>query len=111
MLVLVIANVLFQLRAWPLPYWALIAETPNSLFTALFILLINLVLFFYICLMPISFSNDGSEFGGSIYQKVSDNLETAINLNWTAGTNNTRFGIAAKYQLDSTASVSVSRTL
>ncbi|PKU34007.1 voltage-dependent anion-selective channel protein hypothetical protein [Limosa lapponica baueri] len=29
--------------------------------------------------------NDGSEFGGSIYQKVSDNLETAVNLAWTAG--------------------------
>ncbi|KAJ7324412.1 hypothetical protein JRQ81_017432 [Phrynocephalus forsythii] len=50
--------------------------------------------------------NDGSEFGGSIYQKVSDNLETAINLNWVANTNSTRFGIAAKYQLDPTASLS-----
>lgn len=53
--------------------------------------------------------NDGSEFGGSIYQKVSDNLETAVNLAWTAGNNSTRFGIAAKYQLDSSASLSVSR--
>uniref|UniRef100_A0A8V0ZPZ5 Non-selective voltage-gated ion channel VDAC2 n=20 Tax=Aves TaxID=8782 RepID=A0A8V0ZPZ5_CHICK len=50
--------------------------------------------------------NDGSEFGGSIYQKVSDNLETAVNLAWTAGSNSTRFGIAAKYKLDSTASIS-----
>ncbi|XP_062926370.1 voltage-dependent anion-selective channel protein 2 [Mobula hypostoma] len=50
--------------------------------------------------------NDGAEFGGSIYQKVSDNLETAVNLAWTAGNNSTRFGIAAKYQLDPTASVS-----
>ncbi|KAF7247520.1 Sphingomyelin synthase-related protein 1 [Varanus komodoensis] len=51
--------------------------------------------------------NDGSEFGGSIYQKVSDNLESAINLTWMAGTNSTSFGIAAKYQLDPTASISV----
>uniref|UniRef100_A0A8C0UPX3 Non-selective voltage-gated ion channel VDAC2 n=1 Tax=Cyanistes caeruleus TaxID=156563 RepID=A0A8C0UPX3_CYACU len=50
--------------------------------------------------------NDGSEFGGSIYQKVSDCLETAVNLAWTAGSNSTRFGIAAKYKLDPTASVS-----
>ncbi|XP_069741347.1 voltage-dependent anion-selective channel protein 2 [Narcine bancroftii] len=50
--------------------------------------------------------NDGAEFGGSIYQKVSDNLETAVNLAWTAGNNSTRFGIAAKYQLDSSASIS-----
>lgn len=53
-------------------------------------------------------SNDGSEFGGSIYQKVSDKLETAVNLAWTAGSNSTRFGIAAKYQLDKDATISVS---
>ncbi|XP_062913273.1 voltage-dependent anion-selective channel protein 2-like isoform X1 [Mobula hypostoma] len=44
--------------------------------------------------------NDGSEFGGSIYQKVNDKVETAVNLAWTAGSNNTRFGIASKYQID-----------
>ncbi|NP_001279250.1 voltage-dependent anion-selective channel protein 1 [Callorhinchus milii] len=51
--------------------------------------------------------NDGTEFGGSVYQKVSDNLETAVNLAWTAGNSNTRFGIAAKYQIDDDASFSV----
>ncbi|XP_062858778.1 voltage-dependent anion-selective channel protein 2-like [Trichomycterus rosablanca] len=51
--------------------------------------------------------NDGSEFGGSIYQKLSENLETAVNLAWTASSNNTRFGIAAKYTLDSNSSISV----
>lgn len=65
----------------------------------------ELTFFLYLC------SNDGSEFGGSIYQKVSDNLETAVNLAWTAGSNSTRFGIAAKYKLDSTASISVSMSL
>lgn len=52
--------------------------------------------------------NDGTEFGGSIYQKVNDKLETAVNLAWTAGNSNTRFGIAAKYQIDPDASFSVS---
>lgn len=42
---------------------------------------------------------------------MSDNLETAVNLAWTAGSNSTRFGIAAKYKLDSTASISVSMAL
>lgn len=56
----------------------------------------------------LSLSNDGAEFGGSIYQKVSDKLETAVNLAWTTGSNSTRFGIAAKYQLDKDASISVS---
>ncbi|KAJ0068080.1 hypothetical protein NL108_015565 [Boleophthalmus pectinirostris] len=50
--------------------------------------------------------NDGTEFAGSIYQKVNSNLETAVNLAWTAGSNNTRFGIGAKYQLDKDASAS-----
>ncbi|NXA06848.1 VDAC3 protein, partial [Sapayoa aenigma] len=49
--------------------------------------------------------NDGTEFGGSIYQKVNNKVETSVNLAWTAGSNNTRFGIAAKYQLDEKTSV------
>ncbi|XP_054612234.1 voltage-dependent anion-selective channel protein 2-like isoform X2 [Dunckerocampus dactyliophorus] len=50
--------------------------------------------------------NDGTEFGGSIYQKVNNQLETAVTLAWTAGSNNTRFGIAAKYKVDSETSLS-----
>lgn len=57
---------------------------------------------------PPSIRNDGTEFGGSIYQKVNEGLETAVTLAWTAGSNNTRFGIAAKYKLDKDASLSVS---
>ncbi|CAN0436824.1 voltage-dependent anion-selective channel protein 2 [Lethenteron reissneri] len=49
--------------------------------------------------------NDGTEFGGNIYQKVNDKLETAVDLAWTAGSNTTRFGIAAKYQLDSNTTI------
>ncbi|XP_071435431.1 non-selective voltage-gated ion channel VDAC3 [Pithys albifrons albifrons] len=49
--------------------------------------------------------NDGTEFGGSIYQKVNNKVETSVNLAWTAGSNNTRFGIAAKYQLDEKTSL------
>jgi len=44
--------------------------------------------------------NDGSEFGGSIYQRVNNELETGVNLSWTAGSNATRFGLAAKYSPD-----------
>lgn len=49
--------------------------------------------------------NDGSEFSGAIHQKVNDDLETGIQLNWTAGTSATKFGLAAKYTLDKDASV------
>ncbi|EHB13383.1 Voltage-dependent anion-selective channel protein 1 [Heterocephalus glaber] len=44
--------------------------------------------------------NDGTEFGGPIYQMVNKKLETAVNLSWAAGNSNTHFGIAAKYQID-----------
>lgn len=60
-----------------------------------------------LCICALYFRNDGTEFGGSIYQKVNSNLETAVHLAWTAGSNNTRFGIGAKYQLDKDASLSV----
>ncbi|XP_061881619.1 voltage-dependent anion-selective channel protein 2-like isoform X1 [Entelurus aequoreus] len=50
--------------------------------------------------------NDGTEFAGSIYQKLNSNMEMAVHLAWTAGSNNTLFGVGAKYQLDKDASVS-----
>jgi voltage-dependent anion channel protein 2 len=36
---------------------------------------------------------------------VSPKLDTAIDLNWSAGSNETRFGIGCKYELDKEASV------
>jgi len=50
--------------------------------------------------------NDGQEFAGSIYQRVNPDLETAVNLSWTSGTNATRFSLASKYKLDKSASIS-----
>ncbi|XP_040202144.1 voltage-dependent anion-selective channel protein 3 isoform X1 [Rana temporaria] len=50
--------------------------------------------------------NDGTEFGGSIYQKVNKDVVTSVSLAWSAGSNNTRFGIGAKYQLDSNTTLS-----
>ncbi|XP_074046285.1 non-selective voltage-gated ion channel VDAC3-like [Macrotis lagotis] len=44
--------------------------------------------------------NYGTEFGGSIYQKINEYIETSIDLAWTAGSNNIHFGIIAKYKLD-----------
>jgi len=49
--------------------------------------------------------NDGQVFGGSVYQKVNPNLDTAINLGWTASKNETSFGIGCKYTLDKSASL------
>jgi len=41
--------------------------------------------------------NDGSEFSGSVYQKVNNDMDVGVQLNWTAGSNATKFGLAAKY--------------
>jgi len=44
--------------------------------------------------------NDGAEFQGSVSHKVNGRLETAINMNWTVGSNDTKFGFGAKYSPD-----------
>lgn len=49
--------------------------------------------------------DNGQEFGGSIYHKVNPNFETAVTLAWSAGNNDTRFGIGCKYNLDSDTAV------
>jgi len=44
--------------------------------------------------------NDGSEVGGSVYQRVSDKLELGCSLSWSAENNATRFALASKYVVD-----------
>ncbi|KAB0343592.1 hypothetical protein FD754_020518, partial [Muntiacus muntjak] len=44
--------------------------------------------------------NNGTEFGGSIYQKVNKMIETPINLMWMTSSDDSHFGIRAKYNLD-----------
>lgn len=52
-------------------------------------------------MQSLSFRNDGNEVGGSVYQRFNNRLEAGIQLAWTSGTNQTRFALASKYQLDS----------
>ncbi|GBP68562.1 Voltage-dependent anion-selective channel [Eumeta japonica] len=49
--------------------------------------------------------DNGTEFGGSIYQKVSEKLDCGINMKWTSGSSETLFGVGAKYALDNEASL------
>ncbi|XP_018577671.1 voltage-dependent anion-selective channel [Anoplophora glabripennis] len=49
--------------------------------------------------------DDGQEFGGSIYQRINPKLETAIQLAWSSGSNNTKFGLGTKFDLDSDAAI------
>jgi len=50
--------------------------------------------------------NDGCDFAGSLYQSVNQDLAVGVQLSWTAGQNNTRFGVASKYNIDANASIS-----
>jgi len=50
-------------------------------------------LMFCVCL----YRKDEREFVGTVYHKVSRRLETAIQMEWTTGSNDTKFAIAAKY--------------
>ena len=43
------------------------------------------------------YRKDEREFVGTVYHKVSRRLETAIQMEWTTGSNDTKFAIAAKY--------------
>lgn len=79
----------------------------HSLYWSPSIIFILVVLFFSTFTLPFCCSNDGTEFAGSIYQKVNSKAETAVHLAWTAGSNNTLFSVGAKYQLDKNASLSV----
>lgn len=49
--------------------------------------------------------NDGQVFGASVFQKVNPQLETGINLGFTASKNETSFGVGCKYTLDKHASI------
>jgi hypothetical protein len=67
-----------------------------------------------------AFTNDGREFGASVYHKVHKNLELGAQLGWLTGDQNTRFGLASKYRaapdillrgkVDNKANVAVSVT-
>jgi len=49
--------------------------------------------------------NDGSEFGGSLYHKHSQDMETGVSLGWRADSNKVSFGVGCKYILDGNSSV------
>jgi len=49
--------------------------------------------------------NDGSEFGGTIYQKVKNGVQLGVQLSWDKGQSATRFGVASKYAIDGDSSL------
>lgn len=49
--------------------------------------------------------NNGEEFIGSIFHKVSDKLDVGVQLSWLSESNNTKFGLGTKLQLDKEAAL------
>jgi len=47
-----------------------------------------------------SFVNNGSEFGGSVYHKVNEDVELSAVLGWRQGENQATFGLAGQYKVD-----------
>ena len=53
------------------------------------------------------YRKDGSEFSGSVYHRTSSKMETGVHVDWTVGSNETKFGVAAKYCPDRDATLRV----
>uniref|UniRef100_A0A0P4VTF0 Putative voltage-dependent anion-selective channel-like protein n=1 Tax=Rhodnius neglectus TaxID=72488 RepID=A0A0P4VTF0_9HEMI len=51
--------------------------------------------------------DDGRLFNGTIFHKVSNRLETGIQITWASDNNDTDFGIGCKYNLDPDAALRV----
>lgn len=47
---------------------------------------------------------DGQQFCGSVHSKVNGDLEAAVDVGWSAGTNATKFALGAKYCVDKDSS-------
>lgn len=49
--------------------------------------------------------HNGDQYNGSVFHKVTPELDAAVDLTWVSASNETRFGIGCKYALDNTSSV------
>lgn len=49
--------------------------------------------------------NDGTQYNGSVYQKIDSNLETGVQITWNSGSNATQFGVGCKYNMDKDVSL------
>jgi len=58
-------------------------------------------------------SKDGSEFAGSVFHRINSRLETAVHIDWTVASSETKFGVGAKYcpDRDTTLRVCISANI
>lgn len=49
--------------------------------------------------------NDGRSFGASVHRRVANNVEAAVDLGWTTGTNVTNFAMGSKYCIDADSTI------
>ena len=43
------------------------------------------------------YRKDNSEFSGSVFHRINNRLETGVLVDWTVGSNETKFAVGAKY--------------
>lgn len=48
---------------------------------------------------------EGQDFNCSIYQKLNDDLEGALNVAWSSNANDTKFGLGCHYRLDKASAI------
>jgi len=58
------------------------------------------------------YSKDNSEFTGSVFHRINSRLETGVQVDWTIGSSETKFGVGTKYcpDRDTTIRVRISDT-
>ena len=54
------------------------------------------------------YRKDGSEFAGSVFHRINSRLETAVHVDWTVASSETKFGVGAKYCPDRDTTLRVS---
>jgi len=52
-----------------------------------------------------TYCNDGAHYGGSLYQKINKDLESAVDISYSPASNSSVFGLGCKYNSDRNSSV------
>lgn len=50
------------------------------------------------------FSNQKTDFSGSVYQKVNDSLQSGVSFGWSSKSNETQLAVGCVYKIDDSSS-------
>jgi len=55
---------------------------------------------FYFYLFLLFYSNDNKVFGGSVFQKISDQTDLGLQVSWSSENNDSSLAVGTQYQLN-----------